>query len=361
MLLSLLIIWELSTLSDAKVVERSGWSKSSYTFVDINYKWTVGSISFLFHRVSSETFSATRTTMDAVKWKLLIVDEPYDPITISLYADDIGEFDEIRASYTFNVTDITSKNLFSAKSAHSAVFNKAYPERKVYFGELTELITKQKLPSDTIIVTAFIRMGESISVLSSENPSRYIDVPVCDNSEEANAAAQSDIEYSKTYFVLDAGETAPVPRSLLASKSVEFDHVFKTSIKPIPEPTKIALPDMDLKTLQIILSFAYSGENLTSQIPPGSGLEKKLLAASHKYGLKNLKLGVQNVLGHQVTKENALDMLDLAEEYDAGELKNFIVDFIRKNALNMSREEWKLLVDQMTMKQCEIISNTTCH
>lgn len=123
------------------------------------------------------------------------------------------------------------------------------------------------------------------------------------------------------------GEKFQVHKAILAAQS----EVFKAMLKEETAESQnnyVLLIDVCKEDLKCILEFIYTGSI--------KDLESKncvnLLMLSDRYNLNGLKILTQYALCYQLTKDSALEILVLADMYNAQILKMAALKFIKRYA-----------------------------
>jgi hypothetical protein len=106
--------------------------------------------------------------------------------------------------------------------------------------------------------------------------------------------------------------------------------------KPI---LKVTIEDFSPTTVRNMLKFMY-----TNNVGEGQATTE-LLSASDKYDIDGLKRVCETTLGDNLTEENVVRILLVAEMHNATILREKAVDFIlkRKDINQFNKEDWKEL------------------
>ena len=133
------------------------------------------------------------------------------------------------------------------------------------------------------------------------------------------------------------GKQFPCHKAILAGRSPVFDAMFSPNFKEGIE-NKVEVVDVSADILEEILHFIYSGEvrDLNKQ------RTKHLLIAAEKYNLVDLKLLCEESLCINMTVENVLDLIEIADLHDAANLRATALKFIGKNAKQVAAQKgWR--------------------
>ena len=125
-------------------------------------------------------------------------------------------------------------------------------------------------------------------------------------------------------------------KAILAGRSSVFDAMFSPNFKEGIE-NKVEVVDVSADIFEEILRFIYSGE--VRHLKAGA---KHLLVAAEKYNLVDLKKFCEESLCVNMTVENVLDLIELADLHDAANLRATALEFIGKNAKEVSAQKgWR--------------------
>jgi len=142
---------------------------------------------------------------------------------------------------------------------------------------------------------------------------------------------------------------------ILASRSPVFKTMFDADMKE-KEAGSVEIKNMTPEVLENMLKYIY-----TSEAPDIDTLTQELFAAAEQYQLEKLKELCEAKLCSKIEVANCIEILVLADLYQATTLKVTALKFVADNIGNMDASEWKktliayptLLVEVMEM----IISN----
>ncbi|XP_065205253.1 speckle-type POZ protein-like [Planococcus citri] len=152
-----------------------------------------------------------------------------------------------------------------------------------------------------------------------------------------------------TDFTISAqGKDYPVHKIILASCSDYFAKMFKTGMKESAE-NRVEIADVDEVVMGEVLRFIYTGkcENTSTD-----NLAYDLIAAADKYDLDHLKKICEDSVYKSLSVDSALNVLLLADQYNANELKSKTIDFIvDKSSEIMNSTTW----DEFTLKHPKLV------
>ncbi|XP_014234725.1 speckle-type POZ protein A-like [Trichogramma pretiosum] len=120
------------------------------------------------------------------------------------------------------------------------------------------------------------------------------------------------------------GKKIPAHRVVLASASSVFRTMFKRE-KGGNKSQSVDMVDVTYKTAVELLRYIYTGR----VVKPGFPLAMDVLAAADKYQLEELKSECEQIIGSNLSAENALDVLRVADKHNAKYLSKKAAEFIK--------------------------------
>uniref|UniRef100_A0A1A9ZZW1 BTB domain-containing protein n=1 Tax=Glossina pallidipes TaxID=7398 RepID=A0A1A9ZZW1_GLOPL len=112
-------------------------------------------------------------------------------------------------------------------------------------------------------------------------------------------------------------------KSILSARSDVFAAMFKHDMVE-SMLNRVVITDIDHEVLKEMLNFMYTGK-----APNLNKMAQGLLAAADKYALEGLKVICEEALSVNLTPENAVEMLILADLHSAGQLEAQTTAFIK--------------------------------
>merc|ERR1719481_303442 len=141
-------------------------------------------------------------------------------------------------------------------------------------------------------------------------------------------------EYADVTIVCD-DKTFKCHKIILASRSPVFKTMFDADMKE-KEAGSVEIKNMTPEVLENMLKYIY-----TSEAPDIDALTQELLAAAEQYQLEKLKELCEAKLCSKVDVENCIEILILADLYQAPMLKETALKFVTNNIGKMNASEWK--------------------
>ena len=121
-------------------------------------------------------------------------------------------------------------------------------------------------------------------------------------------------------------------RKFISAQSEVFHAMFQNAMIE-QQSGVVKVEDISLETFQELLRYIY-----TEQIPKLDELAGELLAAAEKYQLDDLKERCERRLVFMTTVDNAVDMLQLADLYNADVLMQETLSFIKVKELVFQKQ-----------------------
>ncbi|XP_065203753.1 speckle-type POZ protein B-like [Planococcus citri] len=211
-----------------------------------------------------------------------------------------------------------------------------------------ETFKKKYLQNDALTISVRVQFFE-MNVKSIEDILRRCSSATAHFQHLSKNFASTLENHEFTDFTISVrGKDYPVHKIILASGSDYFAKMFKTGVKKSAK-NRAVITDVDEVVMGQVLRFIYTGkcENTSTD-----NSVYDLIAAADKYGLDRLKKICEDSVSKSLSVGSALNVLLLAEQYNANELKsktiNFIVD---KSSEIMNSTTW----DEFTLKHPKLV------
>lgn len=137
---------------------------------------------------------------------------------------------------------------------------------------------------------------------------------------------------------------------ILSARSPVFSAMFQDNMEEEQEYS-VQFTDIDDETLRKLLQFIYSGkvENIQNSA-------ERLLFAADKYALPNLKRLCEEALSNNLTMDNCLKILLIADRYSASVLKQDTIKFTVKHFREINaKPDFQSLIDNKDNFLSEIL------
>jgi hypothetical protein len=129
-------------------------------------------------------------------------------------------------------------------------------------------------------------------------------------------------------------------KNILSVRSKVFEAMFDNHM--IESHSNQNIDDIESHVFEQLLTFIY-----TANAPKAQSMAHKLIAAAQKYEILDLKDICEDFIFKDLTNENAIQSLLIADKYNANKILNKIIEFIANNfqsILNISVIEWEKFI-----------------
>ncbi|KAL7300439.1 hypothetical protein TKK_0006791 [Trichogramma kaykai] len=137
-----------------------------------------------------------------------------------------------------------------------------------------------------------------------------------------------DKKFSDVLLRTKCGKEVPAHKIVLATASPVFEAMFTHDMLENKHQL-VDIVDISYDTVVEMLRYIYTGSVKNQEF----FMTAELMAAANKYQLQKLKNKCEHLLGLNLSPENAVDALKIADDFDAEHLKKKAVDFV-KSTLN---------------------------
>ncbi|UYV69649.1 SPOPL [Cordylochernes scorpioides] len=181
------------------------------------------------------------------------------------------------------------------------------------------LLQNNQLKGEQLTILCEIAIIESTLVISGKNESFLYWDPSDRWIEDMESLIGSQ-KFSDVVLKAD-GHEIKAHKNILAARSPVFSAMFEHEMKESKE-SLVEIEDTDPEVLKEMLRFIYTGQS-----PNLDSMAERLLPAADKYGLERLKVLCEVSLASNLTPENVLEVLELADTHTALQLKAHTVKF----------------------------------
>jgi len=264
-------------------------------------------------------------------------------VSLFLYKDGVCEV-PINADIIFSIVDKEGVKTRAKRCEYT--FEKNLPSDNRGFAKFvshSELRHPQLnlLPGDTLTILCEISItGDNVVTSGTSKPFHGRVGRATEPVSRLSLDISSIFETGKfaDCTVACEGREFRCHKIILAGRSTVFDAMFNHDTKE-NRTSRVDIEDLDGETVHDMLMYIYSGK-----VGELEGKATGLLAASEKYDLPELKEMCETSLCKNITTENALDLLAIADLYRAAKVRSlahkFIVDHGREVAAHAGAE-WK--------------------
>ncbi|XP_044740015.1 speckle-type POZ protein-like, partial [Chrysoperla carnea] len=242
---------------------------------------------------------------------------------------------EVSAKYKFSVVNDKGEEKFITelkKDNYPQVFRKESSVRNDWF-ELKEIFIQKNglLCDDKLKIFCQISV---IEIVKGDVIESIIQVPECRLIDDYEILFETKKFYDVILSVAD-GKEFQVHKTILAARSPVFAAMFEHEMEE-RKLNRVNITDIDYEILHELLKFIYTGKVDNLQTMAG-----ELFAAADKYAQERLKKLCEKELAANLSTENVMEILVLADLHGANQLKAQAIDFIKNNPNVMTTMEWK--------------------
>ncbi|XP_063089732.1 speckle-type POZ protein-like [Cavia porcellus] len=313
--------------------------------VNVSFLWTIDNIRFFLKEIDdciqSLIFSAEGN--DQVKWHLLVYTNGLDAESkdyLSLYLGMICCPRRVaRAKFTFSILNAKGEKTkeLSSPQAYTFVQGKCWGFKNFILREFLLDPNNGLLSNDKLSFFCEVKVAQDPTNHSSQNIRKLVKVPEgCLAEDLGGLWVRSQLT---DCCLCVAGQEFQAHKAILAARSPVFmallEHENQGSKK-----NRVEISDMDPEVLKEMIYFMYTGK-----APNLGRMATELLEAATRFGLERLKLMCENHLCSNLSVENALEILILADLHSAHQLKTRTLDFINCYVSDiLETSEWKAMV-----------------
>jgi protein-L-isoaspartate(D-aspartate) O-methyltransferase len=138
-------------------------------------------------------------------------------------------------------------------------------------------------------------------------------------------------EFSDIAFIVE-GKRVPAHKFILVARSAHFRAMFTTGMRESKE-SEITIPNCSLPTFLLILRFLYAGD--VAAVNEVNAVE--VLEAANYFKCDRLKAVCEDILHRHLDVESAASLLQIADRFDARQLKSCCLEFTIKNFSEVSK------------------------
>ena len=177
-------------------------------------------------------------------------------------------------------------------------------------------------------------------------------VTICEQVYKAMRGDSSLAKGQNVVINFVDGQSIIARKEILCAASDYFMAMFENTDSIEAQTNTIDIVDFDYKTVKAMIDWIYD------EYVPESDLCVELLRAADKYQLDRLKFECERLLMNDVTLENVLDTLVIADKFSAKKLKSVVMDLIVNNRSLLFKDvrvvKETLTVDLMCELMCSM-------
>ncbi|XP_063089624.1 speckle-type POZ protein-like [Cavia porcellus] len=202
---------------------------------------------------------------------------------------------------------------------------------------LVQTQPQKKVSNDKLSFFCEVKVAQDPTNHSSQNIRKLVKVPEGCLAEDLGGLWERS-QLSDCCLCV-AGQEFQAHKAILAARSPVFMALLEHE-KQGSKKNRVEISDMDPEVFKEMIYFMYTGK------APNLGImATELLEAASRFGLERLKLMCENHLCSNLSVENAVEILILADLHSAPQLKTRTLDFINFHVSDiLETSEWKAMV-----------------
>ncbi|XP_015112373.1 speckle-type POZ protein B-like [Diachasma alloeum] len=312
----------------------------------VSYTWKIKNILNRPERLNEKLISPvfySKTSTDKI-WRLEIFPkgdnkQSQDYIALYLGMKSLKSSEEYVNEGVRVVCEFSIVNPETKQKCFELHFKYNFREKKSLYG-YRYFISREKLSKEG---TLFMPNGLLIINCKLTWQSVDLDTPDVAELESISMATphrlQDDLknflgspQFSDVTLIAE-DERIPAHKMILAARSPVFSAMFKYPEMMEGQRNEMRIQGVSLRAVTAMLHYIY-----TDQIRD-EGLMKELLEVADRYQLEGLKSECERVLAGQINRENALEIMGIAEVHNAEELKKRVKRFIKHGGIGLNEKE----------------------
>ncbi|XP_001602264.2 speckle-type POZ protein-like isoform X1 [Nasonia vitripennis] len=329
--------WARLTEKMSNISDTVSKKLSSLTQVEVirtSYIWTIHNFSFLSVE-STKKVKSSVFTMGANKeyqWRLRMYPhgcDEEDSNHLSLFLQLVSPTDTpVSAKFDFSIIKPDGqKHTLASHKIRSYTQWKSLGYHELI--ERSHLLDERTgyMSDDTLKVSCDVSVatGNMVNQPSLEEPE--LPEPI---DAELNLLRDLDNMLSNKIYadvgLLVGDDRFEVHKALLSARSRVFAAMFEHDMKE-KQQSEVRILDIEKEVLEELIRFLYTGRvKEIDTIAPG------LLAAADKYALNDLKLMCERSIFSNLTVDNVLNTLVIADRHNSLTLKQQAIEFMKANA-----------------------------
>lgn len=213
------------------------------------------------------------------------------------------------------------------------------------------------LPNDELTIICSIDVGLHYKTLQQirnlDKIPESIVLPPLEHKHQLESLVNDD-KFCDINFICEDKELK-AHKVILAAYSPVFWEMFENDTNKVSSNKQIVVADVSFKALKEMKNFIYTGEieNIQETI-------YDLMVLANKYAISCLKVLCEHYYCNYLNNENALEMLVVAEEFMANELKQKTIDLIilnQKEIINVESQSYMELMAKHPQLVAEIFTS----
>lgn len=228
---------------------------------------------------------------------------------------------------------VNNRNQVHLKRAHRCTFKQQ--SCSAYDLKIADFVTKSALkeansgllflPAGTLRLICEIQVCVE-SVVPVINPAR--EIAASDIPDDFGTLLQSR-RFSDVTLISREGQEIPAHRAFLAARSPVFARMFEHDMREKNENT-VEIKDIEYPVLKAVVQFVYTGTLMVDD-DSASSLAGEIMTAADKYDIRSLKARSEVAVLRNLSVQNAVKNLIVADSCSSAALKKQVLDFAIAN------------------------------
>ena len=297
-----------------------------------SYTWWINNFSFLREDVTTHIESPPFLSSNRESWHLRLYPhhnhQNANFYVIHLYRTGFDGEKLFKYEFSLSVSDKNNEKRISRKFQTKYMkFSGSAGWWQVNLEDLYCDKVSKLLPDDTLKITCdltfvtYPRINyEHVNIADFEKSQS------CVNKNKWDFLEQLFLEekFSDIKLVTSCGKELKAHRNILAARSPKFETAFEKAVKA--ENNSVEIKDVKHDVLKEMLRYIY-----TDRIENIETIATELFIASNDYKIDDLKIECSKYIANNITVESSIEILEMADKFNASELKEHAKRFIKLN------------------------------
>ncbi|OXU26477.1 hypothetical protein TSAR_009240 [Trichomalopsis sarcophagae] len=324
LLILILFSWRVNGVTYSET-----WSVTQFEVLNLKYAWMINNFkSITLNDLSDSIYSPEfwPSGNEDFKWRLKLSPESSEDSTyMSLFLSHVN-YDTVHVNYTLSIGSVKGETSYTFEGFNGLGWE-TFIERNKAFNSCQ--------PNGTLIINCEIHAISSIIETSGMDTDHYASIKNQTFEKKLSDELVSlldDEKYSDVTITIEDNEIE-AHKLILAARSPVFASLLMENDtgNNNENSSSIEITDVKPKVFRMLLRYIY-----TDKIDGvDSDVAKDLLVAAIKYDVEGLRETCEEILYNSINVGNAIEILDIADQYNITELKSKASKFVAKNAPNV--------------------------
>lgn len=320
------------------------WGITEHQTIIVTFKWVIKKFSFCTKKNGEFLISPqfTPENHENLVWNLQLYPKGQDQESkdhLSIYLNLVPRSPvEVHAKYQFAILN-KNGDMMDTINGNRHCFSKdslgwgrrKFVEQAVLFDERNGL-----LPDDSLTIHCKVEIAaETVHFSGHSKMSMSFDPALSLMDDMAELFKRHS--YADVTFVVNKVEF-PAHKAIITSRCPVFAAMFQHEMQE-RRTNRVAISDVNPQIFKELLRYIY-----TSKVEGLDHVAEEMLSVSDKYCLQPLKNMCEAKMWSQLSMENSVKFLILADLHTAHHLKGAAINYINRNAKEVVKtEDWKAL------------------